>query len=181
MGSGVDTKAAYAIRVNDSSVHTQMTADFFRATLTASSNDVQEKSDHGKKEQVEKAQVEATRGQGQTRFGQTHVRQEERCEKESQAGEGEEKGRGKGKESRQKSGRQKSGSQEGGSQEGNSGCPEARRQEGPAEAETCADAGVHGCDVFHSGLGARDASGDEFRRGIIVDVNAGSLGAYQPL
>jgi hypothetical protein len=46
-----------------------MTADFFRATLAMSSNDVQEKSDHGKKEQVEKAQVEAPDGQGQAQFG----------------------------------------------------------------------------------------------------------------
>jgi hypothetical protein len=97
MGS-VDTKAAYAIRADDSSVHAQMTADFFRATLTASSNDVQEKSDHGKKDQVEEAQVKASGGKGETQFGQTHVRQEERREEET--GEGEEKGRRKGQESR---------------------------------------------------------------------------------
>src|ERR1700736_6531865 len=70
MDSVVDTKAAYAIRENDSSAHTQMTADFFRATLTASSNDVQEKSDHGKKEQVEKTQDEASGGKGQASVGQ---------------------------------------------------------------------------------------------------------------
>jgi hypothetical protein len=99
MGS-VDTEAAYAIRANDSSVHAQMTADFFRATLTASSNDVQEKIDHGKKEQVEEAQVEASGGKGETQLGPTHVRQEERREKETC--EGEEKGRGKGQESRKK-------------------------------------------------------------------------------
>jgi hypothetical protein len=64
MGSVDDTKAAYAIRADDSSVHAQMTADFFRATLTASSNDVQEKSDHGKKEQIEEAQVETSGGEG---------------------------------------------------------------------------------------------------------------------
>jgi hypothetical protein len=169
MGS-VDTKAAYAIPVTDSSVHAQMTADFFRATLTASSNDVQEKCDHGKKEQVEKAQVEASDGKGQTWFGQTHGKEERR---KKEADEGEEKGRGKGQEGRQKGrqkGRQESRSQE----EGNAGCPEARRCEGPTEAETCADdAGAHGCAAFRSGLGASDASVDEFRRGIIVDVNAG--------
>jgi hypothetical protein len=33
--------------------HTQMTADFFRATLTEGSNDLQEMIDHGKEEQVE--------------------------------------------------------------------------------------------------------------------------------
>jgi hypothetical protein len=70
MDSVVDTKAAYAIRENDSSVHAQMTADFFRATLTASSNDVQEKSDHGKKEQVEKTQDQASSGKGQASVGQ---------------------------------------------------------------------------------------------------------------
>jgi hypothetical protein len=97
MGS-VDIKAAYAIRVNDSSVHVQMTADFFRATLTASSNDVQEKSDHGKKEQVEEAQVEASGGEGETQFGKTHVLQEERREKETGKGEG--KGRRENQKSR---------------------------------------------------------------------------------
>jgi hypothetical protein len=171
MGS-VDTKAAYAIPVTDSSVHAQMTADFFRATLTASSNDVQEKCDHGKKEQVEKAQVEASGGEGQAQFGQTHVRQEERREKE--AGEGKEKGRGKGQESRQKGsekGRQESRSQE----EGDAGCPEAHGGEGTTEAETCARPGADGCAAFRSGPGAGDASRDEFRRGIIIDVmQAGS-------
>src|SRR5579859_2144913 len=78
MGSVDDTKAAYAIRAGDSSVHSQMTADFFGATLTTSSNDVQEKSDHGKKEQIEEAQVEASSGQGQARFGRARVSQEER-------------------------------------------------------------------------------------------------------
>jgi hypothetical protein len=116
MGSVDDTKAAYAIRASDSSVHSQMTADFFRATLTASSNDVQEKSDHGKKEQIEEAQVEASGGEGQAQFGHTHVRQEERRKKEITPGEGKEKGRGKGKESRQKSGAQ---------EEGNAGGAEA--------------------------------------------------------
>jgi hypothetical protein len=56
-----------------------MTADFFGATLTLSSNDLQEKSDHGKEEQVEKA------SDGK---GQTPRRQEERREKESPSSEG---------------------------------------------------------------------------------------------
>jgi hypothetical protein len=94
MGSVDDTKAAYAIRADDSSAHAQMTADFFRATLTASSNDVQEKSDHGKKEQIEEAQVEASGGEGQARFGRARVREEKRSEKEITADEGEEKGGG---------------------------------------------------------------------------------------
>jgi hypothetical protein len=106
MVSVVDTEAAYAIRENDSSVHAQMTADFFRATLMASSNDVQEKIDHGKKEQVEKTQSEASNGKGQANFGQsqhgeTQARQESRQE---DAAEGEEKGSGEGKEGREESG-----------------------------------------------------------------------------
>src|SRR6202041_1748422 len=60
-------RSAYAIRVSDSSAHAQMTADFFRATLTARVRTMfQEKDDHGKKEQVEKTQVEAADGKGQT-------------------------------------------------------------------------------------------------------------------
>jgi len=117
MGSVDDTKAAYAIHASDSSVHAQMTADFFRATLTASSNDVQEKSDHGKKEQVEEAQVEASGGEGQAQFGSTHVREEESRKKEITPDEGKEKGRGKGKEGRQKSSAQ---------EEGDAGSAEAR-------------------------------------------------------
>jgi len=166
MSSVVVTKAAYAIRANDSSVHSQMTADFFRATLTASSNDVQEKSDHGKKEQVEEAQVEAADGEGQAQFGQTHVRQEGCREKEITADEGKEEGSGEGKEGRQKSGAQ---------EEGNAGSAEARCQEGrtQAEAETCAnDPGTDGCAAGNAGLGARNASGDEFRRGIIGNVDS---------
>jgi hypothetical protein len=110
MVSVVDTEAAYAIRENDSSVHAQMTADFFRATLMASSNDVQEKIDHGKKEQVEKTQGEASNGKGQANFGQsqhgeTQARQESRQEsRQEDAAEGEEKGSGEGKEGREESG-----------------------------------------------------------------------------
>jgi hypothetical protein len=53
-----------------------MTADFFGATLTLSSNDLQEKSDHGKgkEEQIEKA----SGGKGKA-----PRRQEERRKKES--------------------------------------------------------------------------------------------------
>jgi hypothetical protein len=58
-----------------------MTADFFRATLTMSSDDLQEKIDHGKEEQVE----ETCNGKGQA----SSRRQKERREKESPAGEGE--------------------------------------------------------------------------------------------
>jgi hypothetical protein len=162
MGSVDDTKAAYAIRASDSSVHAQMTADFFRATLTASSNDVQEKSDHGKKEQIEEAQVEASGGEGQAQFGHTHVRQEERRKKEITPGEGKEKGRGEGKEGRQKSGAQ---------EEGNAGSAEARCQEGRTEAEASANGSDADGTASYAGLGARNASGDEFRRGIIGNVD----------
>ncbi len=54
MDSVGNTLSAYAIPMTDSSI-TQMTADFFGATLTVSSYDLQEKSDHGKEEQVEEA------------------------------------------------------------------------------------------------------------------------------
>jgi hypothetical protein len=187
MGSVDDTKAAYAIHANDSSVHAQMTADFFGATLTASSNDVQEKSDHGKKEQVEEAQVEASGGEGQAEFGRTHVREEERRKKEITPDEGKEKGRGKGKEGRQKSSAQ---------EEGNAGSAEARCQEGRTKAEACANGPGADGTACNAALGARNASGDEFRRGIIgnVDCRGSSranaaraeysdrlLGAYQPL
>jgi hypothetical protein len=144
-----------------------MTADFFRATLTASSNDVQEKSDHGKKEQVEEAQVEASGGEGQAEFGRTHVREEERSKKEITPDQGKEKGRGKGKEGRQKSSAQ---------EEGNAGSAEARCQEGRTEAEARANearangAGAYGT-ACNAGLGARNASGDEFRHGIIGNVD----------
>ena len=71
----------------------------------ASSNDVQEKIDHGKKEQVEKTQGEASNGKGQANFGpqhgETQARQESRQE---DAAEGEEKGSGEGKEGREESG-----------------------------------------------------------------------------
>jgi hypothetical protein len=172
MGSVDDTKAAYAIHANDSSVHAQMTADFFRATLTASSNDVQEKSDHGKKEQVEEAQVEASGGEGQAEFGRTHVREEERRKKEITADEGKEKGRGKGKEGRQKSSAQ---------EEGNAGGAKARCQEGRTEAEACANGPCADGTACNAGLGARNASGDEFRHGIIGNVDcreARSLSEY---
>ena len=72
--------------------------------------------------------------------------------------------------------------------EGNAGSAEARCQEGCTEAEACANeacANGPGADgtACNAGLGARNASGDEFRRGIIGNVvSAGKqLGAYQPL
>ena len=172
MVSVVDTEAAYAIRENDSSVHAQMTADFFRATLTASSNDVQEKSDHGKKEQVEEAQVEASGGEGQAQFG--HAHEEERRKKEITADEGKEKGSGKGKEGRQKSSAK---------EEGDAGSAEARCEEGRTEAETCANDPGNDGTACNAGLGARNASGNEFRRGISGNVDSAGeqLGAYQPL
>jgi hypothetical protein len=153
-----------------------MTADFFRATLTTSSNDVQEKSDHGKKEQVEEAQVEiAADGEGQAKFGKTHVRQEKSCEKEI-AADGEEKGSGK------------EGRQSGAEEKGNAGGTEACRQDGRADAESCAealsraeaqtrtdDAGADGYAAFNAGRGAGNASGDEFRRGIIGDVDSAGM------
>src|ERR1700683_504033 len=96
-----------------------MTADFFRATLTMSSDDLQEKIDHGKEEQIE----ETCNGKGQA-----SRRQEERREKESQAGEGE----GEGEEDRDE------GCEAGGAQEGEAGA-QGRGQEGRAETE-CAQA-----------------------------------------
>ncbi len=154
-----------------------MTADFFRATLTASSNDVQEKSDHGKKEQVEEAQVEASGGEGQAQFGHTH--EEERRKKEITADEGKEKGSGKGKEGRQKS----SAKEEGDAGSAEARCEEGRCEEGRTEAETCANDPGNDGTACNAGLGARNASGNEFRRGIIGNVDSAGeqLGAYQPL
>jgi hypothetical protein len=55
----------------------------------------QEKSDHGKKEQVEKAQSEeASDGKSQARRCQTHIRKKERRKKEIAADEGEAQGKG---------------------------------------------------------------------------------------
>src|ERR1700722_2416747 len=104
-----------------------MTADFFGATLTLSSNDLQEKSDHGKEEQVEKA----AGGKGQT-----PRRQEERRKKESPSGEGQVEV--EGQEGRQGS----EGCEEGGqgcAQEGQAQsqgrCPEGRAQTQHAASE----------------------------------------------
>src|SRR3974390_1982980 len=80
-------EAAYANEVIDSSVAT----DDSRLLRGYSHNEfehVQEKSDHGKKEQGEEAQDQKTAdGKGQTR-----VSQEECCEKEDTTGQGEEQG-----------------------------------------------------------------------------------------
>jgi hypothetical protein len=102
-----------------------MTADFFGATLALSSNDLQEKSDHGKEEQVE----EASSGKGQT-----SRRQEERREKESPASEGQSEGEGQ---------EDPQGSE--GCEEGGQGCAQegqaqsqSRRPEGRAETQHAA-------------------------------------------
>src|SRR6267142_517548 len=139
-----------------------MTADFFRATLTMSSYDLEVKSDHGKEEQVE----EASSGKGQA-----PRRQEERREKESAAGEGE----GEGKKDRQSTegceeGRQ-SCAQEGQAESqggGQEGCVQAQR--GSPKSRTAADAGSNG--------GAGGVTG---RRGTDIDLDtqyrtAGVLG-----
>src|ERR1700723_1381262 len=102
-----------------------MTADFFGATLATSSYDLQEKSDHGKEEQVE----EASSGKGQA-----PRRQEERREKESPADEGQ------GQENRQSTqgceeGRQGCCAQEGEAQS------QADRQEGCTQAKAGAAKG----------------------------------------
>ena len=96
-----------------------MTADFFGATLTLSSNDLEEKSDHGKEEQIE----EASGGKGQAAR-----RQEERRKKESPSGKGQDEI--EGQEDRQ------------GCEEGSQGCAEegqapgqTRRSEGRAETK----------------------------------------------
>src|ERR1700678_2519263 len=102
-----------------------MTADFFGATLAASSYDLQEKGDHGKEEQVE----EASSGKGQA-----PRRQEEHRQKESPADEeqGQEHNQGQGQEIRQSGqGREKGRqdcAQEGQSQgrgRGQEGCTQA--------------------------------------------------------
>src|SRR6202044_3905714 len=127
-----------------------MTADFFGATLVRSSNDLQEKSEHGKKEQVE----EARSGKGQT-----PRRQEERREKESPAGEG----KGKGQEDRRTQGREEgrqSSTQEGQAQS------QSRGQEDCAQAaggpgKTCGAAGSSADRSTACRLGAGTDSHDD--------------------
>ncbi len=154
-----------------------MTADFFGATLTASSYDLQEKSDHGKEEQV---QEKAFSGKSQTWPGQAQRSQEERREKEIATGEGEGEGQEGGEKSRKgrEEGRQ-SGSQEGQGQSqafAQEDCAQATEARTDAESAATRSACVNSVDR---------ARGIEhgFCNGADGDLNnrRGMLGAYQPL
>ena len=107
-----------------------MTADFFGATLTLSSNDLQEKSDHGKEEQIE----EASGGKGQAAR-----RQEERRKKEKSSSKGQDEI--EGQEDRQST----QGCEEGSAEEGQAQS-QSRRPEGRAETKHAAsEHGPAGC------------------------------------
>src|ERR1700733_6384469 len=131
-----------------------MTADFFRATLAVSSYDLQEKSDHGKEEQVE----EACTGKGQA-----PRRQEERREKESPAVEGQGKGEGqeerRGTQSREE-GRQ-SCTQEGQAQSQSRGQEDCTQAEsGAGKNRSAADSGADAGSACVAGVGHPDIHGD---------------------
>jgi hypothetical protein len=112
-----------------------MTADFFGATLTTSSNDLEEKIDHGKKEQVkEKSGEEIEKGPGE---GQ---------------GESQEERKGQVREE----GRQESSEEKGGEEGCKEGCDEdghtCTEEKDHAETETGADdAGASGNVAFAAG------------------------------
>ena len=110
-----------------------MTADFFGATLTLSSNDLQEQSDHGKEEQIE----EASGGKSQAAR-----RQEERGKKESPSSEGQDEI--EGQEERQ------SGCEEGSAEEGQaqsqSRRPEGRTKHAASEHDPAGRAADFGTD-----------------------------------
>src|ERR1700722_14675613 len=154
-----------------------MTADFFGATLATSSYDLQEKSDHGKEEQVE----EASSGKGQT-----PRRQEERRQKESPASEDQ----GEGEDQRQGQEIRQTGQ---GSEKGRQGCPqegkgqdggkEGRAQAGrPAKSrravDPCTDSGAPGA-AGRRNAGIADAS-QHGTLGVLIAPKA-RLGARQPL
>src|ERR1700692_2724310 len=119
-----------------------MTADFFGATLTASSYDLEEKSDHGTEEQVEKA----SSGQGQAQRCQ-----EERREKESPAGDGEDEGQGE-------KGRQSTQGCEEGQAPGQSRRQESRAQTEARPAKSCGTADS-GTDDFAAGIAGLGGTG----------------------
>src|SRR5271165_1025929 len=123
-----------------------MTADFFGATLTMSSYDLEEKSDHGKEEQVE----ETCNGKGQA-----SRRQEERQE-ESPAGEGE--GEGEGEKDRQdgQEGRAQEGQAQGQSR-GEESCAQAERAETTRPSGGTGSDGGTACDAGRGDTGI-DAS-----------------------
>jgi hypothetical protein len=138
-----------------------MTADFFGATLTTSSYDLEEKSDHGKEEQIEKA----FNGQGQAQRCK-----EERREKEGPADEGE------GQEGRLSAQGCEKGSC---SEEGQ--VPSQSRQEGCAQTEG-SFAARGSAKTCSAGFGTDDlATGHAGLRATGIDVGSrhGTLGVLK--